>query len=118
MSEEQLFLQQVAAFEEVTPSQAEALIEAKAGNILFIGRETCPFCRRFANKLSKVAKEQQLKVYFLHSRHSQHEAQTQALRDTYGVPTVPGFIYSDASGVHVKCDSSMSEAEIAAFVGK
>ncbi|MCW6666823.1 thiol reductase thioredoxin [Aerococcaceae bacterium NML190938] len=118
MSEIQLFLQQVAAFEEVEPQQAEALIEAKEGNILFIGRETCPYCRRFASKLSKVATEHNLKVYFLHSRHPRHENETQALRDKYGVPTVPGFIYSDVAGIKVKCDSSMPEADILAFVGK
>lgn len=118
MSEVQLFLEQVAAFNEVTPLQAEELIQAKAGNIVFIGRETCPYCRRFAEKLSKVAKELSLTINFLHSQKGAHLSETQSLRDKYGVPTVPCLIYSDEQGIKVKCDSTMSEAEIAVFVGK
>ena len=36
-------------------------------------------------------------------------------RQTYGIPTVPGFLHVEAGEVTVRCDSSMSEEEIKAF---
>lgn len=116
MSEIDTYLKQASIFQKVTPQQAEVAIEAKTGQIVYIGRETCPYCRRFVAKLSNVAQENQLTIYYLHSQQADTLEAVQALRDRYDVPTVPGFIYSDVQGVHVRCDSSMTEAEILAFV--
>lgn len=116
MSEVENYLEQVASFKEVSPERARQLLEQKENGILYIGRETCPFCRRFVAKLSHVAVEHQLTVHYLHSQSPVYDAQAiQDLRADYNVPTVPGFLVSTASGVKVKCDSSMSEEEIFAF---
>lgn len=94
--------------------QAQTLLSAKEGGILFIGRATCPYCNRFAPKLHKVAKEKQVPIHFLDS--SQASPELQALRDHYQVPTVPGLLVAKADGVQVRCDSSMTEKEITAFI--
>ena len=94
--------------------QAQTLLSAKEGAILFIGRATCPYCNRFAPKLHKVAKEEQVPIHFLDS--SQASPELQALRDQYQVPTVPGLLVAKADGVQVRCDSSMTEKEITAFI--
>lgn len=112
---EQEFLALVKDFKTVSPEEAEQLLEAKDDAILFLGRETCPYCRRFAPKLAKVAKEKGWTVHFLNT--STPTSAITALRDKYQVPTVPGFLYAGTDGIKVRCDSSMTEEEIAAFVG-
>lgn len=107
------FLEQVEAFTEVTPEEADELLTAKEGNIVFIGRETCPYSRRFAGTLTDVVNEYDLDINFLHSRNPDYEDEIQEFRDKYDVPTVPGFLYSsESAGILVKCDSSMNAEEI------
>lgn len=107
------FLEQVEAFTEVTPEEADELLTAMEGNIVFIGRETCPYSRRFAGTLTDVVNEYDLDINFLHSRNPDYEDEIQEFRDKYNVPTVPGFLYSsESAGILVKCDSSMNAEEI------
>lgn len=107
------YLEEVQVFNEVTPEKADSLLEAKEGNIVYIGRETCPYCRKFVRKLSPLAEENDLHINYVHAQHPEYEEQIKELRDKYDVPTVPGLLYSsESAGVLVKCDSSMSEEEI------
>ncbi|WP_274366036.1 hypothetical protein [Paenibacillus thermotolerans] len=39
-----------------------------------------------------------------------------AFRNEYDIPTVPGIIFTNGDIVNVKCDSSMPEEEIKAFI--
>lgn len=103
-------------FNPVTPSEAEALLEAGDGNIVFIGRETCPYCRKFIVTLHEAAGKANLQINFLHSQKEEYDEETQALRDQYDVPTVPGLLYGAADGVKVACDSSLTVGEILEFV--
>ncbi len=57
MNEVANYLEQVKVFQAVSPEEAKALMDAKDGGILFIGRESCPYCRRFVAKLSPLAQE-------------------------------------------------------------
>ncbi|HEM4019793.1 TPA: thiol reductase thioredoxin [Streptococcus suis] len=61
-----------------------------------------------------AAQDKQVTVHFLDS--SQISSKLQALRDHYQVPTVPGLLVAKSTGVQVRCDSSMTEEEIAAFI--
>ena len=107
------YLEQVKIFKEMTPEEAEKLIEAKEGNVIFIGRETCPYCRRFAKKLYEIAIEYDIQIHYVHSKHPDYKDEIETLRDKYDVVTVPGLIYSSKnSDVIVKCDSSLTEEEI------
>lgn len=107
------YLNQVRGFDETTPAEAEELLEAKDGNIVYIGRETCPYCRRFVKTLSPLAEEYDLTVHYVHSQHPEYEEQVNEIREKYDVPTVPGLLYSsDSAGIVVKCDSSMDKKEI------
>ncbi|HEM3200887.1 glutaredoxin [Streptococcus suis] len=108
------FQDYIQDFTSVTVKQAQYLLAAKEGAVLFIGRATCPYCNRFAPKLHKVAQDKQETIYFLDS--SQVTPQLQALRDHYQVPTVPGLLVAKPTGVQVRCDSSMTEDEIVVFI--
>ena len=112
-----VYLDEVKSFTEVTPEKADELLEANAGNIVFIGRETCPYCRRFVHKLSPLAEEYNLDVNYVHSQHPEYEDQVDTLREKYDVPTVPGLLYSsESAGLVVKCDSSLEPEEILEIV--
>lgn len=109
----EVYLEQVKLFKETHPKDADELLEAKAGNIVFIGRETCPYCRKFVRKLSPLADEHDLTVHYVHSQHPEYEDEVELLREKYDVPTVPGLLYSsETAGLIVKCDSSLEPEEI------
>ena len=109
----EVYLEQVKLFKETHPKDADELLESKAGNIVFIGRETCPYCRIFVRKLSPLADEYDLTVHYVHSQHPEYEDEVELLREKYDVPTVPGLLYSsETAGLIVKCDSSLEPEEI------
>ena len=49
------FPEDIQDFQPVSPSEARQLLEARDGAILFLGRDSCSYCRRFAPKLATVA---------------------------------------------------------------
>lgn len=111
------YLEQVKIFTEATPEEADKRIEDKEGNIVFIGRETCPYCRRFVGKLGPLAEEHNLTVHYVHSKHPEYTDEIETFREKYDVPTVPGFLYSSESAdIVVKCDSSLTQEEILEIV--
>lgn len=112
----QEFLKLAESFREVTPQKAEDLLESKQGASIFIGRETCPYCRVFMPKLHQVAQDNDKQIYFVHSAHPDYTVELNDFRNKYNVPTVPGLLHKDSGNVQVKCDSSMSEEEIKSFL--
>lgn len=111
------YLGEAKSFEETTPKEADELLEAKEGNIVYIGRETCPYCRRFVKTLGPLSKEHHLKIHYVHAQHPEYEQEVNELRDKYDVPTVPGLLYSsETAGMVVKCDSSLDAEEILKIV--
>lgn len=107
------YLGQVKSFKETRPEEADELLEAKEGNIVYIGRETCPYCRRFVKTLSPLAEEYDLEINYVHAQHPEYEEQVDELREKYGVPTVPGLLYSsETAGIVVKCESGLEPEEI------
>lgn len=101
-------------FTPISVKEANAQLQTADNFILFIGRPTCPYCRRFEPKLTQVAKDNQLTVHFLNSENQ--DSDTQELRTTYDVPTVPGLLVAKSGHVKVVCDSSLSEEAILDFI--
>lgn len=111
------YLEDVKRFNQIDASEAEELIEAKAGHIVYIGRETCNFCRKFMRKLSPLAAEHDLEINYLDAQHPTDEDAVNELREKYEVDTIPGLIYSsDSAGIVVKMDSSLTPEEILEIV--
>lgn len=115
-AEENVFLEIVQDFTKLSPTEADELLSNEEGTIVFIGRPTCPYCRKFAPKLHKVSTEHKVQVNFVNSEHPDYTQELKDFREKYGVPTVPGILYADGNNVKVRCDSSMTEKEIASFV--
>lgn len=108
------FQELVHDFSPVSVEVAEKLITKQKGTILFIGRETCPYCQRFIPKLHQVVQEEGLTVYFIDS--SIPSPALQDFRQRYQATTVPALLFAAADGVQIRCDSSMSEQEIKQFL--
>ena len=109
------FAEAIKPFAPLTATEAQAKIDQGEDLILFIGRSTCPYCRKFAPKLSRVAKDNGLAVSFIDSEASSDAVAIQMLRDRYGVATVPGLLVAKGGQVKVVCDSSLSEEAILDF---
>ncbi len=110
------FAEAVAAFEEISAQAAKERIDSKGKFILFVGRPTCPFCRRFAPKLAQVVQETRAKVVYLHSEDMSQIEEIAALRKRYGIATVPGLLVAKNGSVKVVCDSSLDPEDIKDFI--
>ncbi|MGL4452303.1 MAG: conjugal transfer protein TraF [Sarcina sp.] len=105
----------VELFEKVLAAKADELLVAEDLAVVYIGRGSCPFCRKFAKKLSGLADQIKTKVYYIDSEDFSDD-NIDTFREKYNVVTVPGFIVKNNGSVEVRCDSSMPEEEILAMV--
>src|SRR5690625_7297751 len=86
------YLDEAKSFIETTPKEADELLEAKEGNIVCIGRETCPYCRRFVRTLGPLSTEHNLKIHYAHAPLPEYEEENKERRDKYDVPTITGLL--------------------------
>lgn len=108
----------VAGFDKIDSAKAEELVSGSGEAVIYVGKSVCPFCQKFVKKLKKVSEETGTHIYHVNSVEDTDMEGIKAFRDKYNIPTVPGFIYTNGDTVNVKCDSSMSEEEIKAFMNK
>lgn len=110
------FQEAIADFKPIKAKELADLIASGVDLVAFVGRSTCPYCQRFAPKLSQVAKTEQLTIYFLNSEDVSDLAAVQDFRQAHGIVTVPGLLVSHQGHTKVVCDSSLPEAAISAFI--
>lgn len=107
------YQEEVKVFKETTPETADELLEEKSGNIVYIGFDSCPYCRKFVHKLSLLAEEKELTIHYVDAKNADFTEEITDFRKKYNVKTVPGFLYSsETAGLIVKHDSSLTPAEI------
>ena len=109
------FAQDIKVLEMTTVNRARKAIANKETATFFIGRKTCPYCRKFATTLASVVAETQAHIFFINSEEPSELEELQAFRSEYRIPTVPGFLHTENSQVAVRCDSSMTAEEIKSF---
>ena len=109
------FTQHVKDLDGTTVERVRQAIENKENATFFIGRKTCPYCRKFATTLASVVAETQAHIFFINSEEPSELEELQAFRSEYGIPTVPGFLHIENGQVAVRCDSSMTAEEIKSF---
>ncbi|VPM02465.1 thioredoxin, bacteriocin transport accessory protein [Streptococcus pneumoniae] len=86
------FLDNIKDLEVTTVVRAQEALDKKETATFFIGRKTCPYCRKFAGTLSGVVAETKAHIYFINSEEPSQLNDLQAFRSRYGIPTVPGFV--------------------------
>ena len=105
-----------SAFTPIFVSSAKENIDTAEKFILFIGRPSCPYCQLFEPKLSNVARNSNLTIFYINSENSEELEDIQALRKRYGIATVPALFVSGNDAAKVVCDSSLSEDDILDFI--
>lgn len=108
----------VASFEKINSEKAQELVKGEDEAVIYIGKAVCPYCQKFIKKLKKVAEETNTHIYYVNSVEATDMEGITSFRNEYDIPTVPGFIFTNGDTVNVKCDSSMPEEEIKAFMKK
>ena len=108
----------VEGFDKIDSAKAQDLVKGETEAVIYIGKAACPYCQIFVKKLRKVAEETDTHIYYINSVEESDMEGITAFRKKYDIPTVPGFIFTNGDKVSVKCDSSMPEEEIKAFMNK
>lgn len=111
MFEKDEYKEDVKLFEKVLSTEAAKLLSNEDLDIVYIGRETCPFCRKFAKKLSGLANKINTTIYYVDSENFSDDG-LKSFREQYNISTVPGFIVNKNKDIEVRCDSSIPEDEI------
>lgn len=111
MFEENKYEENIKAFKKVLSTQADELLTNEDKAVVYIGRATCPFCRKFASKLSGLAEKVNTTIYYVNSEDSLDNG-LREFRSKYNIVTVPGFIVHKNGEIEVRCDSSTPEDEI------
>ena len=111
MIEQDTYKYHIKLFEIISSEKADNLLSSEDLSIIYIGRETCPFCRKFAKKLSELTNKINKTIYYINSEDFS-DTNLQSFREKYNIKTVPGFIVSKNKKIEVRCDSSLPEDEI------
>lgn len=111
MFEKDNYEENVKSFEKVLSTQADKLLSNEDKVVVYVGRATCPFCRKFAKKLSRLASNVDTTIYYVDSEDFLDNG-LREFRTKYNIRTVPGFIVGKNKEIEVRCDSSTPEDEI------
>lgn len=98
-------------FKKVFSEDVIKALEEDKTSVVFIGRGSCPYCRKFAKKLGSLASKIHSEVLYVNSEDYSDDM-IEELRAKYNVRTVPGFIVKKQGEIEVRCDSSLPEDEI------
>ena len=80
------FLDNIKDLEVTTVARAQEALDKKETATFFIGRKTCPYCRKFAGTLAGVVAETKAHIYFINSEEPSQLNELQAFRSRYGIP--------------------------------
>lgn len=111
MFREDTYKEDVKSFKQIPSTEADKLLSSKKLTVVYIGRETCPYCRKFAKKLGALTDKLNTTIYYVNSENFS-DNEISSFREKHHIVTVPGFIVSKNGKAEVRCDSSMSEEEI------
>ncbi|HER5543219.1 TPA: thioredoxin [Streptococcus pyogenes] len=106
----------VANFIPSSVAEVTSAIASGKDMIVFLGRSSCPYCRRFAPKLAQAATDNQKDVYFVDSENAADAAELAAFRENYQLVTVPALLVSYDQHQRAVCDSSLTPDDILAFL--
>lgn len=110
----------IKEFIEITAADLEEKIAAGEEAIVYIGKSSCPFCRKFVPKLDNVRKEKGLTIHYVDSQDTPKNQALQNIRAKLGVEFVPSMVTVDGPGkfTNLHIDSSTSEEELISLLVK
>ncbi|WP_051452838.1 thioredoxin domain-containing protein [Atopobacter phocae] len=102
------FDEYAASFQTITAETAQKKLDQEEYVALFVGRRTCPYCRRFVSKLETAAKETNTSIYFLNSEQTDDIEQIEVFRSRHEIKTVPTLLVKSGEQLIMTSDSSMT----------
>lgn len=111
MFAEDTYQEDIKSFTKVRSTEAHGLLSNENLAVVYIGRESCPYCRKFAKKLSALAPELHTTIYYVDSSNAS-DTELNLFRERYDIVTVPGFVVGKKGQITVRCDSSTPEDEL------
>ena len=115
MAEKYSYKEDVSLFTNILSDEADKLLSNEDLAVIYIGRETCPYCRKFAKKLSGLVGKINTTIYYVDSNNLS-DSELSSFREKYNIVTVPGFIVGKNGEIQVRCDSSTPEDEVLAMI--
>lgn len=67
MTGEYSYKEDVSLFTKILSGEADKLLSNENLAVVYIGKETCPYCRKFAKKLSGLVNEINTTIYYVNS---------------------------------------------------
>lgn len=106
-----VYEENIKSFKKVLSTEANKLLTSEDFTIVYIGRGTCPFCLKFAKKLSGLVDKIDTTIYYIDTNNLS-DTSIESFREQYNIVTVPGFIVYKNKKLQVRCDSSIPEGEL------
>ena len=95
------FLENIKDLEVTTVARAQEALDNQETATFFIGRKTCPYCRKFAGTLAGVVAETKAHIYFSQVNLKLYKTSAHAMKS---------LLYQDSSMLQM--DKSMSVATL------
>lgn len=86
------YVKAVKSYQAISIDEVEQKTQNEEEFILYIGRETCPYCRDFVPKLTEAVEQSHTTIYYLDSE-SDPTGKIQQFRQSQGLATVPSLTY-------------------------
>ncbi|TCD45982.1 thioredoxin [Streptococcus sp. X16XC17] len=83
---------QINTTSSITLSELRNKLAQKESFFLYVGRPTCPYCRKFQPNLDKAMEETQVSVYYLNTDEEEAKDITDFV-DSQGIETIPHLTY-------------------------
>lgn len=99
---ENTYAENVKHLETLAPEAVETLNE---DSYIYFGRETCPYCREFAEQFPDAG----VPISYVDTQNTMFDAQLQAIREKYQVQTVPTFIHRKKDGTFSKLNRDIRQ---------
>lgn len=96
------YKEDIKDFNELTAKEALAKIDDNESFFLYLGRDSCPYCREFAPSLDKKSKEKNITINYVDTEDAGTDLNIDSLIERYDVEFVPTLIYLSEYGNDVK----------------
>ncbi|MEY8371853.1 bacterocin transport accessory protein [Aerococcaceae bacterium 50-4] len=108
------FEEEVKNFQEITANVAQGFLDEDEEKLVFIGRPTCPFCRKYLPKLMQALGNDVENTYYLNSEQTATDDALSDFRFEVGAKTVPSLVYVGGANKfkNLNADSSNTVEEI------
>lgn len=111
MFEQNTYLEDTKSFHPIDVAKATELLANNDLVVIYIGRESCPFCRKFVKTLSLIVSKIDTPIYYINSDDI-FNTELGDFREQYQIVTVPGFMVCKNGEITVRCDSSTPAHEL------